>query len=108
MVDHIPLRFELPIVPLLPFIRESLTVVFAQGGTTPVKSTAGPPIGNAAAGHIRIIAWCKACRHQVEPDLAEMAARQRLRARLERATSCGSRDVDMVVTERRQPVDATR
>jgi len=36
-----------------------LTVVLAQGGTTPVKSTAGAPmtVANAAAGHVRLIAW---------------------------------------------------
>jgi hypothetical protein len=32
-------------------------------------------LGNAAANHIRIIVWRKACQHQVEPDPAEMASR---------------------------------
>jgi hypothetical protein len=31
-------------------------------------------LGNAAA-RVRLIVRCKACQHQVEPDLAEMAAR---------------------------------
>jgi hypothetical protein len=31
--------------------------------------------GNAAAAHVRLIVWCEPCRHQVEPDAAEMAAR---------------------------------
>jgi hypothetical protein len=37
----------------------------------------GPPmtLGNAAANHVRIIVWCKACQHQVELDPGEMAAR---------------------------------
>jgi Molybdopterin oxidoreductase len=37
----------------------------------------GPPmtLGNAAAARVRLIVWCLDCRHQVEPDPAEMAAR---------------------------------
>jgi hypothetical protein len=31
-------------------------------------------LGNAAAARVRLIVWCKACGHQVEPDAAEMAA----------------------------------
>jgi hypothetical protein len=42
-----------------------------------MKSQPGPPmtLGNAAAARVRLIVWCKDCRHQVEPDPAEMAAR---------------------------------
>ena len=42
-----------------------------------MKSQPGPPItlGSAAAARVRLIVWCKACRHQVEPDPAEMAQR---------------------------------
>jgi hypothetical protein len=32
-------------------------------------------LGNAAAAHVRLIVWCLDCRHQVEPDPAEMAER---------------------------------
>jgi hypothetical protein len=32
-------------------------------------------LGNAANAKVRLIVWCKACGHQVEPDPAEMAAR---------------------------------
>jgi len=32
-------------------------------------------LGTAAAAQVRLIVWCKACQHQVEPDPAEMAAR---------------------------------
>jgi hypothetical protein len=32
-------------------------------------------LGNAARAHVRLIVWCKVCRHKVEPDPAEMAAR---------------------------------
>jgi len=42
-----------------------------------MKSEPGPPmtLGAAAAAQVRLIVWCKACQHQVEPDPAEMAAR---------------------------------
>jgi len=42
-----------------------------------VKSEPGTPmtLGNAADARERFIVWCKACQHQVEPDLAEMAER---------------------------------
>ena len=29
-------------------------------------------LGAAAAAGVRLIVWCKACQHQVEPDPAEM------------------------------------
>jgi hypothetical protein len=32
-------------------------------------------LGNAAAARVRLIVWCKDCRHQIEPDPAEMAKR---------------------------------
>jgi hypothetical protein len=42
-----------------------------------MKPYGGPPmtLGNAAAAQVRLIVWCKACEHQVEPDPAEMASR---------------------------------
>ena len=42
-----------------------------------MKSQPGPPmtLGNAAAARVRLIVWCKACGHRVEPDAAEMAKR---------------------------------
>jgi primosomal protein N' len=51
-----------------------------------------------------LILWCKDCRHQVEPDPAEMAARYGAETRVlnwcERliCSRCGSRQVDMVVS----------
>ena len=61
-------------------------------------------LGNAAAAHVRLIVWCKDCRHQIEPDAAEMAQRYGAetpvpdwRDRLV-CSQCGSREVDMVVT----------
>jgi hypothetical protein len=32
-------------------------------------------LGNAAAARVRLIVWCLDCRHQVEPDPAEMVER---------------------------------
>jgi hypothetical protein len=32
-------------------------------------------LGIAAKAAVRIIVWCKACQHQIEPDPAETAAR---------------------------------
>jgi hypothetical protein len=75
-----------------------------------MKSEPGPPmtLGVAAAAQVRLIVWCKACQHQVEPDPAEMAARYGAdtsvldwRERLV-CSRCGSRNADMVVTGTRQ------
>ena len=46
-------------------------------GRRAVKSWTGPPmtLGAAAAHAVRLIVWCRDCRHQVEPDPAEHAAR---------------------------------
>jgi hypothetical protein len=37
----------------------------------------GPPmtLGAAAAARVRLIAWCRNCRHPVSPDPAAMAER---------------------------------
>jgi Zn finger protein HypA/HybF involved in hydrogenase expression len=59
---------------------------------------------SAAAAHLRLMVWCKACRHQMNLDPAEQARwygpetpvpewRRRLVC-----SQCGSRNVDMVVT----------
>ena len=29
----------------------------------------------SVAAHLRLIVWCKACRHQAEPDVAEQVER---------------------------------
>lgn len=75
-----------------------------------MKSEPGPPmtLGSAAAAGVRLIVWCKACQHQIEPDPAERAAwygagtavlewRERLVC-----SQCGSRQVDMVVSGTRR------
>lgn len=71
-----------------------------------MRSKPGPPmtLGNAAAARVRLVVWCRDCRHQVDLDPAaqaqlhgtEMTApdwRKRLVC-----SKCGSRNVDMVVS----------
>jgi hypothetical protein len=68
-----------------------------------VKSKLGPPmtLGNAATNRVRLIVWCKACQHQVEPNPAEMAARYGADTSVldwcDRLVcfKCGGRQVDM-------------
>jgi hypothetical protein len=83
------------------------TAAHRASGRVAVNSYTGPPmtLGNAAAARVRLIVWCKACGHQVEPDPAEQAQRYGVdtavpewRERLV-YSACGSRDVDMVVSE---------
>jgi hypothetical protein len=66
----------------------------------------GPPmtLGNAAAAHVRLIVWCKACGHRVERDPAEIPRRYGpettvpdWRERLV-CSRCASHEIDMVVT----------
>jgi len=71
-----------------------------------MKSHPGPPmtLGNAAAARVRLIVWCKACGHRIEPDPVEMARQYGARTSVldwqDRlvCSGCGSRAVDMVVT----------
>ena len=63
-----------------------------------MKPYRGPPmtLGNAASAYVRLIVWCKACGHRIEPDAADTAVpewRERLIC-----SRCGSRAADMVVT----------
>jgi hypothetical protein len=75
-----------------------------------VKSEPGPlaTLGSSAAAGVRLIVWCKACNHQVEPDPAEQAQRHGAEMTLldwsDRlsCSKCGSRQVDMVVTGARR------
>ena len=71
-----------------------------------MKPYRGPPmtLGVATAAGVRLIVWCKECRHQVEPDPPENATRYGAetsvldwRERLV-CSQCGSRQVDMVLT----------
>jgi ribosomal protein L40E len=65
-------------------------------------------LGGAAAAGVRLIVWCRQCRHRVEPDSAEMAARYgaetsvlEWRGRLV-CSRCGAREVDMGATGERR------
>jgi hypothetical protein len=42
-----------------------------------VKAYTGPPatLGSTAAAAVRLIVWCNACRHRIEPDVAAMAGK---------------------------------
>jgi hypothetical protein len=66
-------------------------------------------LGNARNAKVRLIVWCKACGHQVEPDPAEMARQYGAgtsvldwRDRLV-CSQCKSRQVDMVLTGTKRP-----
>jgi hypothetical protein len=81
-----------------------------DNGAPRVKSEPSPPmtLGGVAKAGVRIIAWCKACQHQVEPDPAELAERYGAgvsvldwRDRLV-CSRCGGRDNDMVLTGQRR------
>jgi hypothetical protein len=75
-----------------------------------MKSEPGPPmpLGNAVAARVRLIVWCRDCRHQVEPDPAEMARRYGPETTVPDwskrlvCSRCGSHDTDMVVTGTRR------
>jgi hypothetical protein len=65
-------------------------------------------LGAAATAHIRLVVWCKECRHQAEPDPATMAARYSAdtpvllwRKRLV-CVQCGSHNIDFVLTGARR------
>jgi len=67
-----------------------------------MKSQPGPPmtLGNAANAKVRLIVWCKARQHQLEPDAAEMARTPQasIGASGSSALSAVGLEVDFVVT----------
>ena len=75
-----------------------------------MKPYRGPPatLGSTAAAKICVIVWCKVCRHRVEPDPAEHAARYgadlpvRDWIKWLKCSQCGSRSVDFVLTGARR------
>ena len=66
----------------------------------------GPPatLGSTAAAGARLIVWYRDCRHQVEPDPAEMAEEYGAEMAVSDwhkglvCRQCGSRKIDFVVT----------
>jgi hypothetical protein len=71
-----------------------------------VNRYTGPPatLGSTAAAGMRLIVWCRDCRHQVEPDPAATAERHGAETSIpdwhQRLVcgQCGSRQIDFVVT----------
>jgi hypothetical protein len=55
-----------------------------------------------AAGYVRVLVWCKACRHRANADLPALVASGRgdvpLRSLRWRCTNCRSQLTDFVVT----------
>ena len=68
------------------------------------ESAGRATLGTTLAAHLRLIVWCKACRHQAEPDLAQLVERYGADVPLpvwsERlvCSACGSGEVDFVVS----------
>jgi hypothetical protein len=61
-------------------------------------------LGSTAKAYVRLIVWCKACRHQTEPDVAALAEKYGaettvpdLVGRLV-CSECGAREVKFVLT----------
>jgi hypothetical protein len=58
-------------------------------------------------GYVRVLVWCKACRHRADTDLPSLVSAGRgdipLRSLRFRCTGCGSRLADFVVTGRDEP-----
>jgi len=73
------------------------------------EGQSGPlTLGQALAARVRLIVWCKNCRHKVEPDIAELVARHGeattvidWAARL-RCSVCGGYEADFVVSGARR------
>ena len=65
-------------------------------------------LGTTLKAHLALIVWCKACAHQVEPDLAEQVARYGPDLTLldwQQRLVCsrrGGRDIDFVVSGSRR------
>jgi hypothetical protein len=81
-----------------------------------VNRYTGPPmtLGADAAARVCLIVWCRDCRHQVEPDPAEMAERYGANLPVPHwhkrlvCSACGSKRVDFVVTGAKPKISARR
>jgi hypothetical protein len=75
-----------------------------------MKPYTGPSatLGSSAAAQVRLIVWCRDCRHKVELDPAEQVARYgadlpvRDWGRRLVCSQCGSRSIDFVLTGTRR------
>jgi hypothetical protein len=71
-----------------------------------MNSEPGPPatLGSTAAAQARIVVWCRDCRHQAEPDPAELARQYGADTPIAEwhrrlvCSHCGSRAIDFVLT----------
>ena len=92
-----------------PAAAEGVCDTARQAGPAPrptVNRCTGPPatLGSTAAAGARLIVWCRDCRHQFEPDAAEMAERYGAELAVPAwhkrlvCGQCGSRKIDFVVT----------
>jgi hypothetical protein len=65
------------------------------------------PRSTLATSYVRVLMWCKACRHRADADLPALVAAGRgdapLRALRFRCTACRSRLTGFVVTGRDTP-----
>jgi hypothetical protein len=76
------------------------------GRAQTVNRHTGPPatLGSTATAGARLIVWCRDCRHQIEPDPAEMAEQYGAEMAVPDwhkrlvCGQCGSRQIDFVVT----------
>jgi len=73
------------------------------------ESESGPlTLGQALASRVRLIVWCKACQHRIEPDVAAQVERCGAGmtvidwARRLRCSECGERAADFVVSGARR------
>jgi hypothetical protein len=75
-----------------------------------MKTYQGRPatLGSTARAGVRLVVWCRACSHQVEPDPGELAARYGAdtpvlawQKRLV-CSKCGGRAIDFVLTGARR------
>jgi hypothetical protein len=70
----------------------------------------GPPatLGITAAAGARIVVWCRACGHRVEPDPGELATRYGAETSVREwhkrlvCSHCGGREIDFVLTGARR------
>ena len=75
-----------------------------------MKFRPSPPatLGSTAAAQARTVVWCRACRHRVEPDPAELARRYGADTPIPDwyrrlvCSRCGNRAVDFVLTAARR------
>jgi hypothetical protein len=65
------------------------------------------PASTLTAGYVRVLVWCKACRHRRDADLEALVAGGHgdtpLRVLRFRCTACRSRLTDFLVTGRDTP-----